>query len=73
MPNPEEEDLDAALDVPRDVVSTVVAQQAASGGVINVIVDEEIAGEMPASGEEEDLVDAIDELISRALPVGAPT
>ena len=72
VPNPEEEDLSAPPDAPREVVSAVVAQQAASGGVINAIVDEEIAGEMPASDEEEDVVDPVDELISRPLAVGAP-
>jgi hypothetical protein len=72
VPNPEEEDLAAPPDAPRCVVSSVVAQQAASGGVINAVIDEEIAGEMSAPNEEEDVVDEVDELISRALPVGAP-
>ena len=72
VPNPEEEDLSAPPDAPREVVSAVVAQQAASGGVINAIVDEEIAGEMSAPDEDEDVVDPLNALLSRALPVGAP-
>ena len=71
MPNPEE-DLAAPPDAPREVVSAVVAQQAASGGVINPVINEEIAGEMSAPDEEEDVVDPVAELISRPLPVGAP-
>ena len=65
VPNPEEEDLAAPPDAPRGVVSSVVAQQAASGGVINAVIDEEIAGEMSARDEEEDLVDPIEETLGR--------
>ena len=75
VPNPEEEDLATPLvqDAPRDVVSAVVAQQAASGGVINPVINEEIAGEMSAPDEEEDVVDPLNALLSRALPDEAPT
>ena len=72
VPNPEEEDLAAPPDAPRDVVSAVVAQQAASGSVINAVIDEDSAGEMSAPNEEENVVDEVEVLLSRALPDEAP-
>ena len=73
VPNPEEEDLAAPPDAPRDVVSAVVAQEVEAQGLRNVIVDDNAVVERaPASDEEEDVVDEVEVLLSRKLPVGAP-
>ena len=54
VPNPGGGDPGSAVDAP-PAVSAVVAQQAAMWGVINANVIDEIAGEMSAPDEEEDV------------------